>query len=153
MKELIIGTKKYINNILDTYKFDITKNEYHKPLVYNNSYYFNKSHTKDLSALIIDNTYCGIDLEYIRKYKDGLARKICSNNEYNYLSNSNNKDYDFTLLWVLKESYLKCIGIGITCPLKDINFIENNKIIKKKGDFIFNTFDYTNHIIAICRKN
>ncbi len=151
--KLVIGTKNYINSIINNYNFEIKNNEYGKPMVLNQPLFFNKSHTKDISVAVIDTKLCGIDIENIRNYDDIMARKICTPNEYNYIQKSKNKNYSFTLIWVLKESYLKYLGTGLAYPLKKIEFIKNGKLIKRKKDCLLNVLNYKNHIISICRKD
>lgn len=150
---LILGNRNCVNSIIDSYNFEIINNKYGKPLIRSNNLYFNKSHCDDISVAIIDNQLCGIDIENIRKYNDLMAKKICSYNEYEFLKKSKNIDYDFTLLWVLKESYLKCIGVGLSYPLKKVSFVANDKISFKKEQFILNVINYKNHLISICRKD
>ena len=151
--KLLIGTKEYINNSIENLNCEIINNEYGKPLDKKNKIFFNKSHSNDLNVALIGDKICGIDIEIIREYNDLIAKKICSDNEYNFLKKSSQKDYDYTLLWVLKESYLKCIGIGLLYPLKKIDFVKNNKINNRKKDFFLEIINYKNYIISICRKD
>ena len=150
--QVILGNRNYINDSILNTKFKIINNKYGKPFYENSDIYFNKSHTKDLSVAIIDNKSCGIDIEKIRAFNELMANKICSNEEINILSNISNKDYYFTLLWVLKESYLKCIGIGLSVPMKKISFVKDNKINLKMKNFKINYIILNNYIIAVCRK-
>ena len=151
--KVFFGTKEYINSVVNNLNVKIINNEYGKPVVKNNSLYFNKSHTHDLSTLIIDNWQCGIDIEIIRKYDDIMAKKMCSDSEYFYLQQSDQKDYDYTVLWVLKESYLKCLGIGLSYSLKKLNFVNDNKIMERINDFSLTIIYFENYIISICRKD
>ena len=114
---IIIGTEKEINEKIKSLSNEkLLKNEYGKPYYENINIRFNKSNTLDLSVLIIDNKECGIDIERIRKYDEVMAKRILSREEYDFV-NRNNKDFTFTLIWTLKESYLKCIGTGLNLNL------------------------------------
>ena len=129
---IVIGTEQEINEkIKSLSKEKLLKNDYGKPYYENTNIKFNKSNTLDLSVLIIDNKECGIDIERIRKYDDIMAKRILSKSEYDFV-NINNKDLYFTIIWTLKESYLKCIGTGLNLNLKDISFVKDNKILKNK---------------------
>lgn len=150
--QVILGSKNYINDYILNNGFKIINNKYGKPSYENSDIYFNKSHTKDLSVAIIDNKSCGIDIEKIRTFNELMANKICSNEEIAFLNGVSNKDYYFTLLWVLKESFLKCVGVGLSVPMKKINFIKHNKINLEMKNFKMKYITLNKYIIAICRK-
>ena len=81
-----------------------------------------------------------------------MAKRILSKSEYDFV-NINNKDLYFTIIWTLKESYLKCIGTGLNLNLKDISFVKDNKILKNKNDYKLNYFIYDDkYIISYCTK-
>ena len=150
--QVILGSKNYINDYILNNGFKIINNKYGKPSYENSDIHFNKSHTKDLSVAIIDNKSCGIDIEKIRTFNELMANKICSNEEIAFLNDVSNKDYYFTLLWVLKESFLKCVGVGLSVPMKKINFIKHNKINLEMKNFKMKYITLNKYIIAICRK-
>lgn len=150
---IVIASEQEINEkIKSLSNKELLKNEYGKPYYKNTNIKFNKSNTIGLSVLIIDNKECGIDIERIRKYDDIMAKRILSKSEYDFV-NINNKDLYFTIIWTLKESYLKCIGTGLNLNLKDISFIKDNKILKNKNDYKLNYFIYEDkYIISYCTK-
>jgi len=150
--QVILGNRNYINDYILNNGFKIINNKYGKPSYENSDIYFNKSHTKDLSVAIIDNKSCGIDIEKIRTFNKLMVNKICSYEEITFLNGVSNKDYYFTLLWVLKESFLKCIGVGLSVPMKKINFIKDNKINLEMKNFKMKYITLNKYIIAICRK-
>ncbi len=151
---LIIASEKEINDKINSLSNEpFIRNEYGKPYFKNSKLKFNKSNTLDLSVLIIEEVECGIDIEYIRKYNDIMAKAILSKEELTFINNTDNKDLYFTILWTLKESYLKCIGTGIYTNLKDLNMIEDNKIIKNKNNYKLNYFIYEDkYIISYCKR-
>lgn len=149
--KLILTNKQEIDRLLKDYQ--IIYNEYGKPYIKENKFYFNKSHTKNLCALIMDDKECGIDIEQIRKYNEKMANKILSNEEIKYINSKNKKDYFFTLIWTLKESYLKALGTGINVPLKNISFVKNNKIRFKQKEYNFKIIRIHNYIVTSCRKD
>lgn len=151
--KLLISNKNYINLYLKNLNYKIIFNKYGKPIIKNKKIFFNKSHTNKFSVLVIDNKLCGIDIENIKEYNDLISKKICSKEEYEYLNNIQNKNYYFTLLWVLKESYIKCLGLGLSYKMNKISFIKNNKIITKINGYNFTIIKYKNNIISICRKD
>lgn len=150
---LIIGSRDYINSCIDKLNFKIISNKYGKPIIVNKKAFFNKSHEKDLSVAIIEKTMCGIDIEKIKKYNNLMVKKICSESEIVFLNNCDNKDYYFTLFWVLKESYLKCIGIGLSYPMSKISFVRNGKIVYRTKNTQLRIMQYKDYLISICRKD
>lgn len=151
--KLILGSKNYINSFINILGYQIFTNKYGKPFIKGKNIYFSKSHSKDLSVVLLDEKLCGIDIEKNRKYNELMSKKIFSKAEYEYLKQLKNKDYIFTLLWVLKESYLKCIGVGLSIPMKKISFVKDNTIVYQKKEYAFKVIKYKNHIISICRKD
>lgn len=149
---IIIGTKNEINEkIKSLSNEELLKNKYGKPYYKNSNIKFNKSDTANVCVLIIEDKECGIDIEIIRKYDDIMAKEILSKEEYVFVNN-NDKDLYFTILWTLKESYLKCIGTGINIKLKELSFVENNKILKIKNNYKLNYFLYEDkYIISYCK--
>ena len=150
--QVILGNKNYINECILKNDFKIITNKYGKPFYENSDIFFSKSHTKELSVAIIDNRCCGIDIEKIRTFNKLIVNKICSNDEITFLNSVSNKDYYFTLLWVLKEAFLKCIGVGLSIPMEKINFVKDNKINLKLKGFKVEYKTLNKYIIAICKK-
>ena len=103
-----------------------------------------------MSALVIDSFECGIDIEKIRQYDEVMAVRVLSSEEYEYVNNKKNKDYYFTLIWTLKESYLKNIGCGINIKMSNINFVNNNKIMFKYLSFNFKVIKICDYVISVC---
>ena len=123
-------------------------NQYGKPFLKNiPNLYFNISHTNDEDnlylVLVIDNEEVGIDIELIKTRKDSLIRYCTNEIEYHSIINSNNIDEEFTRLCTKKESYLKCIGTGITKDLK--NCLSNI-------NYTFEEEIKDNLIITVCKK-
>ncbi|MGX9416888.1 4'-phosphopantetheinyl transferase family protein [Vibrio sp. WJH972] len=126
--------------------------------------HFNLSHTKGLLVCAVsDRLDVGIDVENITRTTDfeSIASQYFSNDENNRLNTKKlhaRKAY-FYELWTLKEAYLKALGIGISVPLKSINFYENqsngNKrvMIDDKGNTLFEVMKYgEEHLISVCAR-
>lgn len=84
-----------------------------KPYFINKPYKFNISHCKHFAACAVSERDIGIDCESIRHFSDRVVKRCYSATEKEYLSNSDNPDFFFTMLWTLKESYGKYLGTGI----------------------------------------
>lgn len=83
---------------------------------FNPNFHFSISHTREFIAIAISNKQIGIDIEQERKYKKELVDRFFHPKEAEYLnslSNISQQNKDFTKIWTLKESYVKCTGKGI----------------------------------------
>lgn len=118
------------NNIYD---YNVYYNEYGKPYL-DNGLYFNISHSKNVIVCVISDREVGIDIEYLR-YSDSVIRK-CFNDKERVVS-LNNKEI-FTIIWTIKESYVKLLGIGLEYGLNNVDSfsLRDNVIVKKFNDFI-----------------
>lgn len=140
-----IKSLEYVSKILQKYyhienpKF--THNQYHKPYLSNNKYYFSLSHTQNIIVIIIDSNEVGIDIETIRPFNEGVAKKLFNNNELGYVERNN---YNFTEVFVCKESYLKYLGTGLSDDAKNIDVLNNQQI---------NTLNIEDYIIATTNAN
>lgn len=137
-----------VNEYLNDYEFKY--NEFGKPYIINDEFYFNKSSSKDLSVLVIDSKECGIDIEFIREYDEIMSSKIFSLDEYNFVNSKKNRDYYFTILWTLKESYLKMIGTGINVKLNSISFVKDSKLLFRNYGYRFKIIKIKDYIISVC---
>lgn len=137
-KELLTKVLKdaHITNI------DIVYNEHGKPYLKSSELYFNISHDKNMTVLVTSDKEIGVDLEYLT-YKPSVVNKYFTPREQEIIKNSKNKEYDFTKIWVMKESYVKMLGIGILYGLEKVDTI---KLIKK-----FEIIDKKEYLISICR--
>ncbi len=110
---------------------DIIYNEYGKPYLKNNAFYFNISHSSCYTVLVISSKEIGVDIEKITM-RDRVIDRICNDEEKKLIKSAE----DFTKMWVKKESYVKYLGIGLSYGLENVNTLElNNFIIKKFKDY------------------
>lgn len=125
-KELLNKVLKE-NNIQD----EIIYNAYGKPYLKNNALYFNISHSGIYTALVISNKEVGIDIEKIT-IREKVIDKICNSEEKKLIKTAD----DFTKMWVIKESYVKYLGIGLSYGLQNVNTLSiNNFILEKIDDY------------------
>ena len=82
---------------------------------------FNISHSGDLVICAVSDFEIGIDIqEKSRMNTDRIAKKVMSPGEHKkYLTSSERQDF-FYRVWVMKESYVKWTGDGITRELHSL---------------------------------
>ena len=71
----------------------------------------------------------GVDIELVKDIDTDLARRFFSFTEYQWLIGkplSLQRD-SFYSLWTLKESYIKCLGKGLSIPLNSFSFSIRNE--------------------------
>lgn len=117
--------------------------------------FFNVAHSGNYAFGVSSDSEIGCDVEIIKQAHLDIAKRFFTENEYNYISNSENKDNIFFKLWTIKESYIKMTGEGLRTPLNSFEIQINNDNIsiiensKKKSCFVTH-FEFNNHSFAIC---
>lgn len=104
------------NYTLETLEY----NKYNKPYLPNNPLYFNISHSKDTVVIVIDEHEIGVDVEYFDRFNDKIITKIFNEKEVEQIKNAITPNKEYSKLWCMKESFLKCIGTGIKKDMKDV---------------------------------
>ena len=140
-----ITSQDLIKKIADDYNiknYKIVKNEYGKPYFENNDVYFNISNSDSVVVAAVSDKEIGIDIQKI-KYNDAIVNRTFTESEKQYLNKSSDKKKAFTLIWTMKESYVKKIGIGVGYGLKNvdtISMIDKFKIIEFE-DYIITIYE------------
>lgn len=138
-----IKSEDLIKKIADDYNiknYKIIKNEYGKPYLENNGVYFNISNSDSVVVAAVSDKEIGIDIQKI-KYNEAIVNRTFTESEKQYLNKSSDKKKAFTLIWTMKESYVKKLGIGVGYGLKNVDTI--NMIDK------FKVIEYEDYIITI----
>lgn len=112
---------------------------------------------------VVDNKPVGIDIEEIKyiEYEE-IAKRFFTAREFDYIVNQElcfqlNSFYE---IWTLKESYIKCLGQGLSIPLKSFSIelekYENMKMLinTKYKEYTLKLFDINlGYKIAVCSLN
>src|SRR3989344_5679474 len=74
----------------------------------------------------------GVDVEKIRPHKDSLANYIAEPKELNLVENFfNNRTDKITLVWTIKESVMKALGIGFKISPRQVKIMrQGNKFFE-----------------------
>ena len=86
---------------------------------------FSISHSKSWVVCAIDDQPIGVDVEHVHSVDFKIAERFFSPEEFTGMLNlpeTFRKDRFFDL-WTLKESYIKAIGKGLSCPLDSFTII------------------------------
>lgn len=111
--------------------------------------HFNFSHCKDAACCVLSRYPVGIDVESTTSDYSELIDYCCSEEEKMKLKKSDSKS-EFFRLWTLKESYLKCIGLGITDGVCEWDFADCLNDSFTKYDKLFNFQGFNRYAIAAC---
>lgn len=150
---------KYALDKLDVKDYELIYNEYGKPYLVGNRYYFNISHSKDYAICVVSDDEIGCDIEYIRDFNMKIPQRYFSNEEYEdiLIDSSRSKD-KFYRYWTLKESFIKNVGLGLSLSLNSFRIILNNNIEIKQNindnDYYFEEVNIDNNYkCSICKRN
>lgn len=103
-------------------------------------FYFNISHSGDLTVIAISDQNIGIDIEKLRNINLRVAKRFCED-EYTYIT-KNVSPTAFFEIWTKKEAYLKYLGEGLHGRLNSFSVFKTNIPIK--------TFRKDDYIISVC---
>lgn len=150
--------KEYFNIEFD--KCKIIFNKYGKPyIIHETNLKFNLSHSGNIIICAISYQSVGIDIEENKALDLGTLVYCLHENEQYCLRQYNSKEaldlfYNY---WVLKESYLKYLGVGLLYPLNKIGFTITKDQIRLfteldiEKDLSFKLFHLLNkYSVAIC---
>lgn len=104
---------------------DIIYNEYGKPYLNDNSFYFNISHSDNLAVCALHGSEIGIDIErHTNKIEPEEFKQQMTADEWMRIVSSPNRLLAFYTYWTEKEAVIKMAGKGLSIPLK--SFVINN---------------------------
>lgn len=99
----------------------IATGQWGKPYFQSNPHHhFNLSHSGDTVLCALSNSPVGVDIQRLRPSRSKFLDHICSPQERQWLSDFEDSEPAFALLWSLKESLCKYSGRGITRPIPHI---------------------------------
>ncbi len=120
------------------------RTEYGKPFAIGLPVAFNISHSGNTVVCAVSDSPVGIDVEEIRPIDLCIAKRICTDDDLEYLFGHTPVDEDFVetsdhdllvrffKIWTAKEAYFKCLGTGIT-GLKTIDYISKGQLCIIQG--------------------
>ncbi len=136
---------------------DFIFNKYGKPSLKDfPDIHFNVTHADGITAAVTSCVPCGIDAEPVREYRPNVMRRVFSESERKLVEEAlpEKRDELFFRLWTLKESYVKMLGIGISYPMKTVEFsFEGGGIISSAENCRFRQYVIDGRfVVSVCRK-
>jgi len=131
----------------EDYNYDLTElsyTKYKKPYIKNLNIQFNISHCKNCAVIVIDNQEIGVDVETYDRYDKKLLNKLFNNDEILQITTSSTPNKEFTKLWCMKESLLKCIGTGLKLNVTNVLDIQDQ--------YTFEIMEKEHYLISICKR-
>lgn len=119
------------------------RSEAGKPYAVGLQAHFNISHSGHYVVCAVSRRSVGIDIERMRPIREKLARKVCTQAEwewYQRAAGSEDATRRFFRIWTTKEAYFKWLGSGIT----DLKAIDTLAHIRGGG-----TFELDGHMVSI----
>lgn len=106
------------------------KNQYGKPKITGREdVHFNISHSGNYVVCAVDYDEIGIDVEEIGNSDiSGIVTSFFGDKEKEYILGKENETDRFYEIWTLKESFVKCIGKGLSMPFNKFNICVSNNI-------------------------
>lgn len=152
---------KHYDVLWNEIKFEY--NEFGKPfLVGREDIWFNISHSGDWIICGVSNAPIGVDVEHISNDILDIAKRFFTIEEYRYIQGQvpDKQNEAFFKIWTLKESYIKCVGKGLTIPLESFSINLFNDLIQLYIEGILSS-SYTfvsekldeDYYMAICVKS
>lgn len=119
--------------------------------------HFNISHSESMVVCSLSDKEIGVDIEKITDIDFDIAKRFFCASEYEYIlsqpSNSKRKE-TFFRIWVLKESFMKMTGFGMSLMTNSFEFILGDNITVKQcvanQIYYFKEYKKDEYRIAIC---
>lgn len=140
---------EYEISIPDEYIF--VKNSFGKPYFNNMNIYFNISHCSKGIVCGVSNYEIGVDIQNIEPFFDEkLYNRVCCEEEMKNIMKSLESEKLFLRYWVLKESYIKCIGNSILNRKYYMDFSKYKNAHFELNNKKYSCFDVEENKIAVC---
>ena len=149
---------------------DFSYNEHGKPALLDDDLQINFSHAKSAVVAGFSKHPIGVDVEFIReKYPKIVCKRVFTDAEIQQIETAKDPTLMFFKFWTLKESFVKCLGQGLSFPLKTVEFQLSGEEVKFRSIpfpstplrerslsgvetpvLSFSTFTENGHQISIC---
>lgn len=123
--------------------YQIELEENGKPFV--NGVFFNLSHSKEKAVCAFSNQQVGVDIEKVKTFSEALTKYVYNDEEIQYIKyrskTTEEENRLFTLLWTVKESFMKYDGKGLSMnPARIFIDMEHDFLPYYDGEKVQNIF-------------
>ena len=106
---------------------EVCLNEFEKPFYKEYpEIHFSLSHSGVMAMCAISDRPVGCDVEKIRERRLDIAKRFFTSEEYDLIKSQQTEELQaqmFFRIWTLKESFVKCVGTGLSTPLNEFSII------------------------------
>ena len=113
---------------------------------------FSLSHSGCYSLCAVSDGEIGADIQEQRQFNERLAKRFFSEAELAHILAADDRDYAFSRIWALKESYIKALGKGLRMPLNSFSIHFENEICIEGLDWRFWHRCVDGYHVALCFK-
>ena len=133
-----------------------------KPDFADPSFHFNISHSGERALCAFSTHVVGCDIQIIRESAMGIASRFFTEEECRLLEKQKTeaeKAECFCRLWTLKESFMKCTGLGFSLPLNAFsaipagNTVSLRQTVDREKYAFYEHADGDSYRCACCVKN
>lgn len=117
--------------ISDGYGYD----KYGRPVLKGEKAYISVSHSSNMALVAISEYEVGCDIEKISDADMKIAKRFFAADEYEKLGllPENERNEAFFKYWTAKESFVKCIGLGMKIPFDSFEIVCENSVSIKQS--------------------
>ena len=119
-----------------------------KPVLANDpNIHFNLSHSGTLAVCAVSDHPVGVDVEEKQNAAPGVMDMCFQPIEREWIDQAEDQCRAFTRLWTRKESYLKLLGAGLTCPPNSFCVLPGKDTANGMG---YSEIVEMDHMICVC---
>lgn len=135
-------------------QYELAIGKHGKPFLKNHTLQFNLSHSQTSVVCVIAEEAVGIDLEEKTRTAPKQYEKIVSQEEKQFLQESNYPDIDFLRIWTMKESFVKMQGGRIFEKPKEISMVEDMQLrtVWAEQHCFLQRYETAEYLICVCAK-
>ena len=127
-----------------------------KPVLAPGDFFFSISHSGDYVACGLSDTPIGVDLEQLQAIRSPIARKLCHPQEIAQLQTAERPEELLLASWVVKESYSKMTGDGLTVSLTSLPvWVADGQPVSSREDIeltLFRPEGGVPMLLCVCRE-
>lgn len=157
-KRLLLGAGLLLDRALRPFGLcerdaEITLGEHGKPyLAGRDDLFFSLSHSGNIALCAVSDRELGADVQAHRDVREALARRVCTESEYDALASCTEPEKKklFLRLWTAKESYLKYLGTGLTRDPSRLTILQDGVPVPPERRLWLHEYELPTCQICIC---